>query len=99
MDATLPAAICLRTSAWVAAANQKASRMALTMERENSLLMRSSALDSCVKNEDGSTNPLGSLLMELVASYSSRIEMAGLLHRTTSFATSRSWMFAVTVIV
>ena len=66
-------------------ANQKASRMALTTERENSLLMRSSAFDSCVKNEEGSTNPVGSFEIELVASYSSRIEMEGLLQRIVSF--------------
>src|SRR5688500_7792619 len=73
--------------------------MALTTARENSLLIRSSAFDSCVKNADGSTKPLGSADVELVASYSSRIEMDGLLHRIVSFATSRSWILAVTVIV
>ena len=83
---TLPAAICLRTSACEAAGNQKASRMALTTERENSLLMRSRALDSWLKKDVGSTWPFGSFVNELVASYSSRIEIgiAQRRHRRTS---------------
>ena len=39
----------------------------VTTERENSLLIRSSAFDSWVKNADGSTKPVGSAEAELVA--------------------------------
>src|SRR5688572_20052344 len=73
--------------------------MALTTLRENSLLTRSTAFVSWLKKVDGSTAPVGSPEMALLASYSSRTDSDGLVRNTVSFATSRNSMLAVTVMV
>src|SRR3954466_15163405 len=70
--------------------HQKASRMALTIVRANSVLMRSSALVSCWKNATGS-----STVRPPVASYSCLNIRLGFSHNTLFSRVSRSSILAL----